>query len=130
MKMALRRDWRRARAKVDAEGICRCGCGRTRFLEAAHLANRSFDVKRPVPWPHEWKQPVLVHPDRIVPLAPSCHRAYDAHELDLAGRLTQDEEVQLVADLGLELARKRITPSDYRPELQDARAGAMVGVPL
>jgi hypothetical protein len=124
------RRWDEARRKVETEGICRArDCVRRHGLQAAHLAHREYDIRRPLAWPHEWKRPVLVHPDRIVPLCPEHHRAYDAHDLDLLGLLTTEEETQLVADLGLELARKRVAPSDYREPIEDARRQSFLREP-
>jgi hypothetical protein len=112
-----------ARRKVEHEGVCR-KCGEVLGLQAAHIARREFDRNAPVgdPDSDEFELAVLVvEPDRIVPLCPECHRKYDAHELDLLGALTTEEETQLVADLGLEAARKRICPSDYAEPIQAAR---------
>lgn len=106
----MKRDWTLARAKVEHEGgRCRI-CRTTRQVEAAHVIRREYD-----------REPALslrgssafVHPDRIVPLCREHHQEYDAHRLDLLGRLTREEEVQAVADVGLETARIRLCPSAY-----------------
>jgi hypothetical protein len=117
-----RRDWTAARAKVENEGRCR-GCGQPIYevetLEAAHLAGRKFDKVPPIWFPgtlHEWRsEPILVDPDRIVPLCGpatqtgACHCEFDGLGLDLIGKLTRAEETQVVADLGLYAAYRRLT---------------------
>lgn len=113
MKGQPRRDWRDARAKVDAEGRCR-HCLISRGLEAAHVVGRRHDKPK-----REGSKALWVNPDSIVPLCglegQRCHARYDAHELDLIGHLTAEEEARAVLDAGgLELARQRIAPSLYR----------------
>lgn len=114
------RDWSAARAKVEAEGCCRvCGVDVLSLLVAAHTIGRECDrltldgepvsTKR---WP--------VEPDRIVTLCRSrgevkgCHEQYDDHELSILSVLHLHEQVQAVEDAGgIELARKRLSPTDY-----------------
>lgn len=111
-----KRDWSDARAKVDAEGVCRV-CGFPRKLESAHIAGRKFDEPK-----NSNSKTLYVKPERIVPLCGipvdgkfSCHLRYDAHRLDLLGYLTSEEEAQAVLDLGsIESARRRLCPSAYR----------------
>lgn len=122
-----RRQWQQAREKVDHEGMCRVaagGWGRNpcdeSTVEAAHIIGREHDKNMPMfrfgrptaPW-----RSYTVAPCRIVPLCRKHHRAYDAHELDLLGYLTPEEEAQAVLDAGsLESARRRLCPSEYRRE--------------
>lgn len=107
----IRRDWRLARAKVDAAGCCR-NCGRTSDLEAAHVIGREHDADPPVGgrgalyddgskfW--AWRE-YLVVPERIIPLCADCHRGPNgqhAKRLDVLPLLTVAEQVQAVADAG------------------------------
>lgn len=110
-----KRDWTDARAKVEAEGRCRL-CGITRGLQAAHTIGRVHDAKRGAT---RW-----VDPDGIVPLCEVDHQAYDRHEVDLLGYLTAAEEVFAVRTVGLEQARRRLAPSDYRRDIDAARVEA------
>lgn len=116
--MALRRDWQRAREKVEQEGACRvCGAREgerrgTRFvrLEAAHLAGREFDR----PAGARLTGVVEVEPDDVVPLCGpygdtrACHTLYDHHKLDLLPYLRRSEEVAIVRHLGIAGALKRL----------------------
>jgi hypothetical protein len=105
------RDWTLAREKCESG--CRL-CGDP--AEAAHIIGRSHDSHEPIRCP-EWVPftPWLVAPDRILPLCRAHHTAYDSHQLDVLAHLTPDEQVQAVADAGsLELARRRLLPSEYR----------------
>jgi hypothetical protein len=85
-------------------------------LEAAHIIGRDRDGVPPlVLGQRDFWKPNLVVPNRIVPLCRKHHRAYDAHELDLLGYLTAEEEAQAVLDAGsIESARRRLCPSEYR----------------
>lgn len=105
-KPGIRRDWSLAIGKRDEEGACRV-CGSTVRVESAHVISRTCDLT----WPGVV---TVVRPERIVPLCAECHRAYDAHTLDLLPHLTLAEQVQAVADVGLEQARVRLAPSAYR----------------
>lgn len=82
--MANRRDWTAARAKVEAEGVCRA-CGTGGRLEAAHIIPRSIN-------PTEANMDAL----GICPLCPNCHRDYDSHQLDLLPYLTVLEQSNAV----------------------------------
>jgi hypothetical protein len=108
-----RRDWGLARSKRDAEGarcrLCKSSCQ----VELAHVWRRQADRY----WADGTPQGALwiVLPERVVPLCREHHRAYDAHLIDLLGHLTPQEEAQAVIDAdGLENARIRICPSEYR----------------
>jgi hypothetical protein len=92
---AIRRNWKEARAKVDAEGecrVCRNGIG----LEAAHVIGRVHD-------PANGK----VRPVDIVPLCPACHREYDGRRLDLLPYLTHEEQAAAVEHVGIIGALRR-----------------------
>lgn len=115
----IRRDWSEAEVKRTSE--CRV-CGRSDLpIELAHIIGRAMDKKEPArllgrTW--QTRSTLWVHPDRVVGLCgfgfDSCHQLYDRHELSLAGHLTPEEEAQAVLDAGsLELARKRIAPTEY-----------------
>ena len=112
------RDWRDSVAKLEAEGCCRV-CGIERGLQQAHTAGRRFDVTRP------GRKTLWVNPDAIVPLCPHCHHDYDAHDLDLLPYLTLDEQLYVVKVMGgIEAARIRLAPRDYKRDIQAARVEA------
>lgn len=91
-----RRDWRAARAKVDAEGACRA-CGGVHGLEAAHVVPRS----RVAAGPGE--------DDRnIVPLCRRCHQLQHAGRLSLGSLLTVDERAYVVGLVGVGEAERRL----------------------
>lgn len=105
------REWGPARAKVDAEGVCRvCGKppGPGRTLEAAYVVGRAHDNMLALrdPLAHLKVSALLVHPDRIIPLCgpststSSCHGQQHAGRLDLLPFLSRGEQVQAVADCG------------------------------
>jgi hypothetical protein len=101
-----KRDWTLANAKREEEGdLCRVtGEAGT---ELAHVLGRKYD--QPI---SPGSKTLLVLPDRVVPLAPRIHTAYDAHEFDLLPYLTAAEQAQAVLDAGsMGLALKRISPS-------------------
>jgi 5-methylcytosine-specific restriction endonuclease McrA len=91
----VRRDWTAARAKVEREANCRI-CGAAWKIEAAHIIPRSLGGGQ--------------SEDAIVPLCPDHHREYDSHRLDLLPHLTHDEQAEAVRVLGLERARRRLSP--------------------
>jgi hypothetical protein len=110
------RDWKLARAKVEAEGVCR-NCRRRRVkLDAAHVIGREHDRKPAVRAlaPFVASLPPVVHPDRIIPLCHDCHQGPDgqhAGRLDVLRLLVLDEQVQAVADAnGILLAMRRLIP--------------------
>lgn len=114
--MGPKRDWKDARAKVDAEGECRI-CKIQRGLQAAHVSRRSFDApKKP------GNKTLWVNPDSIIPLCPRCHTAYDHHELSILGHLTHAEQVKALEDMNtIEAVRRRTDPLDYTRTMEDAR---------
>lgn len=89
----MKRDWSKARAKVDAERRCRV-CGNTGRVEAAHVIGRARD------------RDGVVAAESIVPLcgpatdSGSCHGRYDGRKLDLLPYLTPEEQTRAVADAG------------------------------
>ena len=93
------RDWTAARAKVEAEGVCRL-CRRAGTLEAAHVLPRSLGGG--------------MAEDAIVPLCPHCHRDYDAGAADLLPVLTKDEQAEAVRVVGLTRALAIISP-EFNP---------------
>lgn len=92
-----RRDWKEARAKVDAEnGRCRvCGAPNA---EAAHVIPRSLA-------PGVGNN---MGADNIVPLCRDCHTEYDHHRLSLLEYLGMAEQVAAVRQAGgIALAYRR-----------------------
>jgi 5-methylcytosine-specific restriction endonuclease McrA len=108
-KPRLRRDWRAAREKVDREGCCRA-CGVAGHLEAAHVIGRRHDYD--IGSANE--RNILVLPERIVPLCRRCHEKDHRGELEWLPILSRAEQVQAVADVGLEGAMQRLSPG-YNP---------------
>jgi hypothetical protein len=96
----LRRDWSAARAKLAGEGVCRV-CG-AEHPQAAHLIGRRHDT------PSE-NGALRVEADDVVPLCERCHRAYDAHRLDLLPYLTRAEQARAVELVGLVAALRRLS---------------------
>lgn len=107
-KPRLRRDWRLAREKCDFEGQCRA-CGRTGHIEAAHVIGRErdYDLSRN-------ERNIVVVPDRILPLCRDCHEKQHRNELEMVPLLSRAEQVQAVADVGIEGAMQRLSPG-YNP---------------
>jgi len=114
------RDWDDAIRKVREEGECRV-CGVQRQLEAAHLAPRKHDKPKRFGSKTLW-----VNPANIVCLCAHCHRdLFDLGRLDLLEYLTVEEQLHVVEALGgIENARMRLAPLDYRPAIQGARVKA------
>lgn len=119
----IRRDWTRARAKLEEEGVCR-NCGTTEHLECAHIIGRDRDFYCPLEYGEDAglrivAAPTLeVHPDRIIPLCgpfpQGCHGAEHRHEIDTLPLLHLREQIQAVVDAGgIENARIRTCPSQY-----------------
>ncbi|HEV7769132.1 MAG TPA: HNH endonuclease signature motif containing protein [Solirubrobacterales bacterium] len=103
-----KRDWSDANGKRDYG--CRV-CGRYE-VELAHTIGRKHDQPKT-----PGSKTRYVHPDSVVPLCPSIHRAYDAHQFDLLGYLTTAEQAKAVEQAGgIESARRRLYPSAYRTE--------------
>jgi hypothetical protein len=109
----LRRDWSLAREKVEREGTCRA-CGAVGHLEAAHVIGRQHDFDLG----SANSRNVLVVPDRIIPLCRACHEKQHRNELEVVPLLSRAEQVQAVADVGLEGAMQRLSPG-YNPRRID-----------
>lgn len=97
--MRKRRDWTKAREKVDSEGgLCRV-CKSPR-ADAAHVIPRSL-----APGASN-----NMSEDNIVPLCRACHTAYDQHILDLLPYLRISEQVEAVRTAGgIGLAYRRVS---------------------
>lgn len=113
-----KREWRKAREKIQREGGCRLAYRLERYcagpIQAAHIIGRSHDAftldgeaRQTETW--------MVEPDRVIPLCEAHHRWYDSHEQDILQALQPREQVQAVRDAGgLENARIRTAPSAYK----------------
>lgn len=93
----MKRDWRKARAKVEQEGRCRV-CHTGSGLEAAHTIGRKHDDKSGI-----------VNPLDIVPLCREHHLQYDGRRLDLLPYLTYEEQARAVSHVGLVGAYRRLS---------------------
>ncbi len=114
-----KRDWTDANEK--REYGCRV-CGRY-DVELAHTIGRKHDQPKA-----PGSKTLYVNPDSVVPLCPSIHRAYDAHQFDLLSYLTLAEQLDAVAKAGsIESARRRLAPSAYRPHTQKGSVTAPEG---
>jgi 5-methylcytosine-specific restriction endonuclease McrA len=92
------RDWSAARAKVEAEMVCRV-CLVHGALDAAHIVPRS---RIGAGLGGE-------DPRNIVPLCRFHHAEYDQGTLDLLPYLTRDEQAYAVVLVGLYEAYRRTT---------------------
>lgn len=112
-----KRIWADAIKKLEDEGSCRVcafhGDDTNGPLEAAHTINRKAQDEE-ITGPRGGRQ-LYVNPLHIVPLCSMHHRSYDARGLDLLPYLDLDEQEATIKPAGgLEGARKRLVPSDYR----------------
>lgn len=100
-----RRDWSDAQVKRVP---CRvCGAWP---VDLAHVVGRKHDRRGP-------NQMFYVRPESVVGLCREHHSKFDAHELDLLPYLTLEEQLDAVRSAGgIELARVRLAPSQYRKE--------------
>ena len=112
------RDWTKADEKCRQEGRCRrCGVAR---IERAHLAPRTHDPR--ISFKSKKREVVA---DNCIPLCPSCHRKFDHKEIDILEHLTLDEQLHVVRALGgIENARMRLAPLDYKTNMAQARGMA------
>jgi hypothetical protein len=92
-----RRNWEKAREKVDREGMCRV-CQKSGRLESAHVLDRRHDF-----------DPAEVDPDDIVPLCQECHGKYDSRKLDLLPYMTYPEQAAAVRKVGILRSLNRLT---------------------
>lgn len=104
----LKREWKGALAKVEAEGVCRACGWPGPALEAAHLIGRKYDVKSCGPRGAKY---LYVHPDSIIPLCPACHYGFDQRRLSLLDVVTYEEYSYCSTVIGRGRARRRITGS-------------------
>jgi hypothetical protein len=116
-------DWSEALKKKLRLGCCRVCKARHRGLEAAHTISRRFqDQYRTVvvasgtaerwgkPYTYEERRKERYVPaDAIVPLCTDCHRAYDAHELNLLPYMTYAEQANAVFAVGMVRALRLCT---------------------
>lgn len=117
--MTVRRDWSDARQKIEAEGRCRVCLRGDKKLDAAHIIGRRYDRPRVE---GSTTKILWVNPLSVFAACRDCHFEYDAHRLSILKHLTVEEQIQAVKDAGgIELARRRIDPLDYRPEIEEAR---------
>ncbi len=97
--MKLRkRDYGPARAKVDAEGMCRM-CGAYDGVQAAHIVPRSRLVGG------EGAE----DPRNIIPLCFRCHGQQHAGDLELLPLMTHEEQGYVASLVGITEALKRTT---------------------
>lgn len=115
--------WNLALKKVREEGKCRnCGLSRKKVkLDAAHTINRKEQDEERREIVEEGgfvgygaKMIRWVNPDSIIPLCSGidsndCHREYDAHRLDILPLLTNAEQANAVAAVGIVRALQRLT---------------------
>lgn len=98
MSPAPRRDWSKARAKVEAEGRCRLqGPDCDGPLEAAHVTERSRD------------DGPEVQPCDVWPACRFHHARYDARRISILEVLTHEEQAAAVDKLGIVRALRRLT---------------------
>lgn len=113
------RNWDAAIDKCRNEGECRV-CHVQRGLDCCHLAPRKHDKPK-----HVGQKRLFVHPDNCIPLCAHDHYEFDAGQLDVLEYLTLDEQLHVVRVLGgIERARMRLAPLDYRRDIQSARVVA------
>ena len=116
-----RRDWKAARAKVDAEGN-KCRVCWYSPAEAAHVIGRAHDERR--------GNTIVVNPDSIVPLCRDHHARYDAHEFDLLPFLFVEEQAQAVTEAsGIVSALRRISGRAVASAAASERDGPVRGEP-
>lgn len=121
-----KKQWNDAREKIDREGACRnCGLSweSVMSLQAAHTVNQKLqDRTKVVPLdepdrseriPKNFVRVIWVNPDSVIPLCVTqdggCHGKYDAHQLDILGLLTYEEEADAVRAVGIVRAVKRLS---------------------
>ena len=103
------REWGEAIAKCRDEGACRV-CGLQTNLDAAHLAPRKHDKPKRL-----GVKTRKVDPNNIIPMCSRDHYLFDAGRLDVLAYLTIEEQVHVVKTLGgIDMARRRLAPLDYR----------------
>jgi hypothetical protein len=83
-----RRDWTKARSKVEEEGRCRV-CRKAGPVDAAHVVPRSANAS-------DENFTELA----VIPLCRFCHARQHSQGLDLLPYLTLEEQVQAVKNAG------------------------------
>lgn len=120
----VRRDWSSANAHHRPDGYASCRvCGSNEGVELAHLAGREHDFTPALGFEEIplIRSHLFVAPTRCAPLCgPSvdtgtCHNLHHAGRLELAPHLTREEEIQLVADIGLVAAYNSATHDEESP---------------
>ena len=113
------RDW--SDVQIDRDDPCRI-CDQRGRTERAHVSGRRHDQKKP------GSKVLYVHPLDVVGLCGpatdyrSCHYGVDHGTLDLLEYLTPAEQTRAVEVMGgIEVARMRLAPSDYREPITSAR---------
>ena len=102
----LRRDWSDVKKKMQMRECRGCSYEQRFWIQRAHLVPRRFDEVRKGPKGAKY---LYVHADNVVPLCIECHRAFDAGELSLVGKLTMRELRHVVSILGKHRARRRLS---------------------
>jgi hypothetical protein len=93
----MKRDWRAARAKVEAEGACR-RCGSTQLLDACHAIPRSRVG------PPDGEDPL-----NILVLCRLCHQeSHNGTGLDLLPYMTLEEQGHAAKLVGIAEAYQRL----------------------
>jgi hypothetical protein len=98
--MSKGRTWTIAHRKIRDTGYCRVGGCEELAGDAAHIVPRSLGGR--------------MNEDATVPLCRRHHTQFDAHQIDLLEHLTYAEQAEAVLVLGIERARKRLSPSSYK----------------
>lgn len=100
--MSKGRTWTIAHRKIIDTGYCRIAGCEERAGDAAHIVPRSLGGRQ--------------NYNATIPLCRAHHTQFDAHEIDLLEHLTYAEQSEAVLILGIERARKRLSPSSYKEE--------------
>lgn len=110
----MRRNWASAKKKCEREGVCRyCQSFACLPLQPAHLWHRGMGAGRGID---------LMNDDLIIPLGEPCHTLFDQHRIDVLPILSLNEQVALVSAAGgIETARRRVCPLQYKRELDESR---------
>ncbi len=98
----MKKLWSYAREKIEKEGVCRV-CKSNHWIQSAHTIGQKYqDVKLD-------DGDVMVMPDSVIPLCQQHHELYDKRLLDILPYMTNEEQSNAVAAVGIERARKRLT---------------------
>jgi 5-methylcytosine-specific restriction endonuclease McrA len=93
----MRRDWTKAREKVEDEGRCRV-CKKSGELDAAHVIPRSASggVEN-------------MEPAGVIPLCRLCHNRQHTAKLDILPYLTLEEQAHAASLVGIASAYRHTT---------------------